>query len=422
MSNIFASEYGKTKIRETMLEKYGVINPSQYAEYKRKATNSARNSNLEIRITKLLDQYHIEYERHWFIRNDLGSHEYDFYLPKYKILLDADGVYFHAYLSDPDGRRVRDDYDDIRLQLIPENHIFQLIVEGHEDAGIKYLVDTIKAMESDVFDYKTELFTWCRSQGFPYPQYDQIRMDKDYKSLCRYNKLTTYNPNSRLGESIIRNFHKSIYSAHCGNFPSPLEGWNNDEILKKAILNRLIYINNVDPSKVLRGLYISKLAPRVSMFNPVLAKYITTKYLDEYSTVFDPFSGYSGRLLGVTAAGKRYIGQDLNKCAVSEANKIISTLKLSQATIIHKNTLYDNGSYECLFTCPPYNKKEIYADESEFKSCDEWITECLTRYKCDKYVFVVDSTENYKNNVVETLMITSHLNPVTEQIIVINKQ
>lgn len=417
--NVLASSYGKAKTKATMLENYGVINPSQNAELKRKATKSAKCSTLESRIGAMLTQYNIQFERHYHISDGMLHHEFDFYLPKYKILIDADGVYFHSYLTDPDGVRVRDDYDDVRLAIIPKDHILHIIVETQLDHGVKQLVDIINRMDAGVFNYESDLFQWCRTMNFPYPQYDIQRRNKDYKSLCKYIPSDVYNPNCRIGESIVQTAHKSLYSAHCGNKPSPVEGWYNDGLLKKVILNRLIYINDVNPSKILRGLYISKLAPRVSIFNPVLARYLTLKYLSDFSEVFDPFSGYSGRLLGVVSTGKYYLGQDINSTTVSEANTIITDMNLLNCEVTVADILDSSGRYDCLLTCPPYDQKEIYGDERVFKSCDDWIDECLSRFKCNRYVFVVDKTVKYASYVVETISTSSHLNKVNEYIIVI---
>ena len=175
----------------------------------------------------------------------------------------------------------------------------------------------------------------------------------------------------------------------------------------------------MDPSKILAGLNISKLCPRVSIFNPVLARYITNKYLGEYSTVFDPFSGFSGRLLGVCSTGKQYLGQDLNEHAVAEANHIISAFSLN-AEIMQKDILDSSGTYECLLTCPPYADKEIYNNETVFQSCDNWIDECIARFRCNRYVFVVDHTEKYKSHIAEELVAKSHFSDVHEYIVVIN--
>lgn len=420
-TNTFAAEPCKLKAKQTFKERYGFENASQVPEIRSKSAKSAKRSKLEVRVADMLHAYNIEFIHPYMLADNVSglSHEYDFYIPKYKILLDADGLYFHSYISDPNGKQVRDEYDDTRLALIPSDHIFHIIIEQNEDRGMKELVSIIKSIDSGIFDYDSKLFDWCRSIEFPYPSYDDKRLNRDYKSLCNYTRLDNYTPHCRLGESIIRNYHHSIYYAHCGDFLSPYDGWYNDDILKKAILNRLIYINDVDPSKILRGLYISKLAPRVSIFNPVLAKYLINKYLSNYNTIFDPFSGYSGRLLGTCSLGKKYIGQDLNDSAVNEANQIISFLGLD-AKVSQKDILESSGKYECLLTCPPYSTKEIYANETVFKSCDAWIDECLNRFDCNKYVFVVDNTEKYKDYIVETLGSTSHLNSVTEYVICVN--
>jgi len=417
--NVFSSEYGKSKVKQRMKELYGVENPSQYFEFKRKATASARNSKLEIKIIDLFINYDIEFEHHRFISNNDVSHEFDFYLPKYKILIDADGLYYHSYLNDPDGGRVNDYYDDIRISLVPEDHMFFLLVEGSEEAQVKELVNILEQIDSNIFSYDSYLFNWCRSIDFPYPRYPDNRMQKDYKHLCQCD-VTTYNPKSRLGSSIIDQFHRSIYDAHVGNNLSPVEAWYDDNKLKQVIKNRLIYKNNVNPFKIMRGFNISKICPKISIFNPVLARYLTTKYLDSYSCVFDPFSGYSGRLLGVASVGKQYIGQDLNNTAVKESNQIIDYLNLINCSITNVDILQDiDTEYECLLTCPPYNNKEIYNDEQEFKSCDDWIELILNKYKCRRYVFVVDNTSRYTDHIAETLQSTSHFNTVVEKVIVL---
>lgn len=419
--NVFQAKPIKDKIKSTNLNRYGVENVSQNGEIKTKATRNSRNSRLEIRICSLLDNYHIAYEHPYHISDGTYSHEFDFYIPKYKLLIDADGRYFHCYMGDSDGVRTREDYDEVRLHLIPKDHIFHVIVEGEEDKDLKYIVDVLKQIDDKVFDYDYDsmIFDWCRSVGFPYPSYDMNRLLNDYECLCN-SDVSTYNKNCKFGISIVRHYHRSIYDAHVGNFPSPYEAWNDDTLLKKVITNRLIYKNNVDPSKVLSGFNISKICPRVSVFNPVLARYLTMKYLNEFSTIFDPFSGYSGRLLGVCSTGKQYIGQDLNEHAVAESNHIIDAFSLN-AEITQTDILESSGTYECLLTCPPYADKEVYNNETVFKSCDNWIDECMARFRCNRYVFVVDHTEKYKSHIAEELVAKSHFSDVHEYVIVINK-
>ena len=46
------------------------------------------------------------------------------------------------------------------------------------------------------------------------------------------------------------------------------------------------------------------------------------------------------------------------------------------------------------------NLKEIWGTDLKDLSCDQWIDECLKRFKCKKYLFVVDKTVSiyYNNN------------------------
>jgi hypothetical protein len=409
------------KMQETYYNRTGYMHQSHNAVVRSKSAKTLnRLSKLEEKVESLLSEYNVEYVPHYMLHSEDGkiSHEFDIYLPKYKCLIDCDGVYYHSYISDPNGKQVLDYYDEDRLSIIPKDHMFYLVVEGTEEASVKELVEIIKSIDSKTFDYCGHVFNWCRSVGFPYPSYTEYRMDKDFKSLCKYD-ADVYKPSARLGNSIIQNFHKSIYDAHVGNNPSIKDAWNDDTLLKKVIQNRLIYVNNVNPSKVLRGFNVSKICPRVSIFNPVLTKHIISKYLNEFATIFDPFSGFSGRLLGTVACNKEYIGQDLNEIAVNESNEIINFLGLTNCTVTVKDILSDYGKYECLLTCPPYSRKEIYHNESVFKTCDEWIDEIIKRYDCNKYVFVVDKTDKYKDCIVETIKSTSHFCKTLEYIVVI---
>ena len=78
------------KVKATNLKKYGIEHLSHCPEVKRRMTASLNPSKLERRICDLFDNYNIEYTQHHFISNNEMSHEFDFYLPKYKILIDAD--------------------------------------------------------------------------------------------------------------------------------------------------------------------------------------------------------------------------------------------------------------------------------------------------------------------------------------------
>ena len=52
-------------------------------------------------------------------------------------------------------------------------------------------------------------------------------------------------------------------------------------------------------------------------------------------------------------------------------------------------------------------------------SCDDWIDICLSHFKCNKYIFVVDETIKYKDKIVEEIENKSHFNTNKEYIIVL---
>ena len=97
---------------------------------------------------------------------------------------------------------------------------------------------------------------------------------------------------------------------------------------------------------------------------PGKAKQLILKYLNQYNQIFDPFSGYSGRMFGTIAAGKEYVGQDCNPLTIHESEVLAKFLDIHPILSVQDSTK-TTGKYECLFTCPPYNLKENWGQEIE---------------------------------------------------------
>lgn len=254
---------------------------------------------------------------------------------------------------------------------------------------------------------------------FPYKEYSKDTLQKSYFNLVSND----YSKSSNSGLNIVAHYHKSIWRCNVKNYLSPIDAWNEPEIMYKVIENRIKYLKTDELSifNIRAGLTIAKFAPKVSVFKPATAKYLINKYLNNTSTIFDPCAGFSGRLLGACALNKKYIGQDINSISVRESNELIKDLNLD-ASVIIKDSLYDSGEYECLFTCPPYGDKENWHQDIEILSADEWIDVCLKNYKCKNYLFVVDKTEKYKDYVVDKIINTSHFGSNEELVILIKKE
>lgn len=283
-------------------------------------------------------------------------------------------------------------------------------------------------------DLVISIFLECRESGFPYRSYSKTELIDDMKSLI--NLSLDKKPDRSIatrsieGDKIISYFHKSIWSAHNKDNMSPLEAWEDDEVLIKVIDNRILYKKYIDPQRVLQGLNITKAAGKVSVFSGARAKLIVDKYLSEYDVVFDPFSGFSGRMLGAFACGKKYYGQDISETHVKESNQIIEFLKassiywpsLKEPEVKVADVMDSHGEYDCLLTCPPYADKEQWDDvdmEKNNRPCDEWIDICMSHFKCKRYAFVVDKTSKYEDYIAEEIINASHFGTNKELLIVI---
>ena len=402
------------KSKQTSLEKYGYeywsSNPENYEKTLKNRLNKNNGylSKAEKKFAEMLKNRHIDFKYNYV----LNKKHWDFAIfnnGTLDILIEIDSEYNHGLMKDADGKHVRCEQDFKRFSKINDNIKFLVIDSKRIDEGIK---ETINLMGINYDNFIQKIIELCNTD-FPYPSYDEKRMLEDYERLCRFDNIK-----ATLTYSLITNFHKSIWHCHVKNKPSPYEAWYNKDLLKKCIENRFIYKSVLSSQNVLNGFNICKIAPKISLFNPNIAKYLIKKYLNNYQTVFDPFSGYSGRMLGCCSLNKKYIGQDVNEITINESMEIKNFLHLD-SELSCKDIFESSGEYDCLFTCPPYGDKENWNQVIKNISCDQWIDECLKRFKCKNYLFVVDNTEKYKNNVVEEICNKSHFGLNTEKIILI---
>ena len=415
-----------SKIQETNLKKYGV----KYATVLKEFTDKAKRTNLRKYNTatpQLSNRGMTKPEKkvYEFLKNRKFDFRYQYLLNgknfdfaifkdgKLAILIEIDGEYFHGLLSDCDGKHSNGSTDHERFIKVPPNVKFLVA----DSLNIDKLFSEI--LENFNIDYDTWIKRIIDSLPveFPFPEYSKERMFKDYDYLCR----KPYNQRSMCGISIIQNFHKSIWYGHKKNMLSPVECWKDRNMLETVVRNRFIYKSVLSSQNIAKGFNICSIAKTVSVFNPMLARDIIENFLYDVKVIFDPFSGFSGRMLGACAKGKAYLGQALNPQHFFESNEIIRLLGLN-ASVIEKDIFTSSGTYESLFTCPPYYDKEIWNDKETILSCDEWIDICLARFDCKIYLFVVDETEKYKSNIVRKIENKSHFGTNYEYLIKLEKK
>ena len=386
---------------ETCMKKYGVPNYASSLEFHKNSRKLYLYDGITFDSKPELAYYIYCIDNHMDISRCPESFEYfyngkkHYYIPDFicngeLIEIKGDQFFNGDKMINPFNRD-EDDLYEAKHQCMINNNVKILRYKDYISA-INHVNNKYTSYFMDLFNTKIE---------FPYP-----------------NK--NFTDKSDMG--IIKYFHKSIYSANRDKHKSPVEAWDDKEIVRKTALNRLKYVGNCRPEDIVYGFSVAKFAPKVSVFNSKLASNLIEKYLNEYNTIFDPFSGFSGRLIGAFRCGKSYIGQDINVTHIGESNAVINYLGINNSNVIVKDIFNSEGQYDCLFTCPPYGNIEHWNDTDVNFTCDEWITNCMNRFKCKAYLFVVDDTEEYKDFIVEELTNSSHFGINTEKVIFIRSK
>lgn len=299
----------------------------------------------------------------------------------------------------------------------------------------------INKKDESEFDIDAFVRKYCRvswdlfkAYDFPYPEAVEKKIVGEINALKEGK-----NPK---GSTLIRAYHPSLYLGYVHGRKSPVGYWEylktDYEAYKKLYINRLKYADSreadlfrkngiLNASMTLYGLEASRIAPKPSYVKPFEMKKLIEKYASEYDTVFDPFSGYSGRMLGCLFANKNYIGRDINETTIKESKSIYEKVRkhVSASCLLEVQSVLETKkeSHDCLFTCPPYEDIESWeGTDLVVKTCDEWIDECLKRFKCKRYVFIVDDKiKKYKEYVKEELENVSHFGKNKEYVVVIDK-
>ena len=439
----FQSENNKQKAKETMRRKYGVDhimqNPEVVEKIRLKIKLARKKASKKAQET-CLRKYGV---RHQMQNIDIQNSIKKKYFYKEQRFDSSWELAFWIYNVE-NGFNIKRCTRSFEYYYNDKKHIyfpdFEIDEKLYEIKGLQFfedknpskkMINPFNRNKDGLFNAKYEcaknngviFITDCKL----YIKYVENKYTKDFLSLFS-NKLKFPYPNQNLEDTsydgIIRHFHKSIYEASRKGQKSPLEAWKDKDLILKSALNRLKYVKKCTPEDILRGFSVAKIAQRVSLFSSSLANILIKTYLNDINTIVDPFSGFSGRLIGAELNNKTYIGYDINEKHVQESNEIIKYLNFKKSQVSIENILKKDyiEEYDCLFTCPPYGGKEhwnINNDEIE-KTCDEWIDLCLEKYKCKKYLFVVDKTEKYKNYIVEELDKKSHFGNIKEYVILID--
>lgn len=236
------------------------------------------------------------------------------------------------------------------------------------------------------------VFDHYRPHGFPYATATQAQIQEEFAQLQRTPSCLQPDgtiTQNMLGLTTANSFHPEMLAVRCRSFRTPLEVFESDELLRRAIRHRIRYGDNLKPWGLRKSIFSLSRTQRVSNFRPAAAKAIYDHF--HPGLVLDFSAGWGGRLLGAMASDIPYVGIDPHSLAVAgnrQMHRVIEqvtgrsyTVTLVQACA---EDVLGRGLYrpDLIFTSPPYFDAEKYSDEPtqsylRYPQQDQWFTEFL---------------------------------------------
>lgn len=197
---------------------------------------------------------------------------------------------------------------------------------------------------------------------FPFPQHSEQRWEDELRRLSalviglKENRIEPWSP---VGCGACNPFFPNRFKASAGRSESAFEAWHKADKLRYAIRFQFKVGDPVLPHRVLRAVTMQHRTP--SIFRPSVAKFIYQHFCPAGGKVWDPCSGYGGRLLGAYSAGVQYVGTDVEADTV-EGNVKLSA-RLGYNAEIHCVPAEDfiPPKVDLVFTSPPYFDRERYS-------------------------------------------------------------
>jgi transcriptional regulator with XRE-family HTH domain len=264
---------------------------------------------------------------------------------------------------------------------VPETYRINLGKYWFDKSLFPYVTSDIylKLPDKDKPQVVNALCDYYRKKGFPYPRYNRKDLLKFYKSFIdKDNEVAAF--------KICNHFMPHRYD--CRRYDSnPMENWNNDQLFRKLIINRLTYGKGYISDSVIRtGMQLKGV---VANFSPSTARYIYNKYLPEGGSALDFSSGFGGRLLGFMASkpsgtylgvepfSKSHVGLEKMKEYFLDHNKSKS-INIIRSPFEDLCSKFNSSSFDMVFSSPPYYGLEIYSEEStqsfiRYPKYEDWL-------------------------------------------------
>ena len=380
--------------------------------------DSLTDTEQELKFRELFHEYHLD-DTYRYVYEDKQerdgySHQWDYGIyskedDQLVMLVDIDATAFHGDFREYDADSFGLHSDFTRQKTIPDR-VRGTVIRIKQFWHNFHVLTKELQLPYDAF--VEERMKQMRFNGFPFPEYRDIELQRSYEDLRnfpgKYGTLNDYTKNAQVGMWLVHHFHPSIYRSHVVGKPSPYEAVQDDVQLRELVENHTLFRNNNDPNKLLQGFDCCEEVPKIHVFSPNHARILIQRYLSEFSTIYDPMCEFSSTLLGTVSLGKRFIGLHYSDVLINESNQLIKWL---QSYYPETNAILQRwiptqamGEVSCMLTRFPGSQQCIFEQSPMNISPDEFIRQFMKGTSCKRYVFVVPSTEEFRDCVADTIV------------------
>ena len=286
-----------------------------------------------------------------------------------------------------------------------------------------------------------EVFNYARSRGLPIYSYTLNEKIKEIEKILNSKFQHGIKDNVILqnlqGIGLAWSYFPHHWEVPVLKMKRPIDIWNNDDLLKKAIASRIKWGGVVKENGFMTDSCLRKAirtasgVQAVSNFRPTAAASIYYHYAQD-GTVWDMSGGYGGRILGAYASGKvkKYI------CTEPCTKNYEGLVKINRDLPKLKNDLFDEKmevelnkcgaedftpkeKVDLCFSSPPYFNTEKYSDENtqsykKYPTKEEWldgflkkmIINCIDSLKNDGKILInIANVKTFKNLESETIRV-----------------
>ena len=197
----------------------------------------------------------------------------------------------------------------------------------------------------------------------------------------------------------------AFYSTHVNGTPSIVDVFNNRDLLRRVLKNRMgwyttteklvledgteatgehPYLFDISDWMVIKGAHSSMVSANTSNFRPLVAKFLMQKFCRAGGLVLDLSAGWGARMLAAMSLGLDYYGIDPTTGSILASMPSTIDKKLSTSCTAIDGVSEDIASYSKMpkkadycIVCPPYFKLEEYPSSSSstvsYPDYNDWL-------------------------------------------------